>query len=146
MQMVAGLIKVSLGNRLFQFVSSNLHQCQQLLFPLEDAKHSTTTTTTTTLEDIKLIKGDIKDRFASVSLDQFQVRDPLLTLQDVQAASMQIGFPPHNLVRIGAYKQLPDGTDDKSHPFVLILYPVNFIRSKGQFKVENGIRPFPTVT
>ena len=135
---VAGLIKLSLGNRFFQFVSGNLHQCQQLLFPLE--AHSKT------FEDIRLIEGNSKDGFADISLNQFQVRDPLLSLNDVRAASIQIGFPPHNIVRIGAYKQLPDGTDDKSHPYVLILYPVNFIRSKGQFEVENGLRPFPTVT
>lgn len=134
---IAGLIKVGLGNRFFHFVSNNLDQCKQL-FALQSNNPS--------FESMKLIDGDPQIRFQNLSLHQFQVRDPILTLDDAKAASIQIEFPPHNLVRIGAYKKLPDGSDDKSHPYVLILYPVNFIRSRGHFLVEDGLRPFPTVT
>lgn len=135
-QPISSLLKAGFGNRLYQSVSSNLFESQQL-FQLKSHP---------SFVGIGLIEGDASNGYANLSLDQFQVRSPSLSIEDVRFASTQIGFPPHNIVKVGAYKQQPDGSDDKSHPYVLILYPVNFIRAKGQFVVESGLRPFPTVT
>jgi serine/threonine protein phosphatase PrpC len=107
----------------------------------------------------------------NLNFDIFQRKSLFLTLNDVKTVTRQLGYLPYNIVEIGAYEnnQFQDGiidsrerisfNNDNSHhircdslsninavPQVLILYPLNANDLQGRYNLEEGSKPFPTIT
>lgn len=77
-----------------------------------------------------------------IELDDMSIflrtKDEILTLEDVQFVTNQLGYIPYNIIQIGAY------SSSSKKPLVAILYPLLLNDLKGNYIKEEGYKPFPT--